>query len=76
MPYICYKDAANRKSAECGEAAGPGKFRGSSLKAFLRSKEKDYISYVLQECEGDKERAAKALGISLATFYRKYGETT
>lgn len=67
-------DAASRKNAQQGEDGGPGKFRGSSLKAFLRSKEKDYISYVLQECGGDKERAAKALGISLATFYRKYGE--
>jgi two-component system, NtrC family, response regulator PilR len=67
-------DAANRKHAERGDDAGPGRFRGSSLKAFLRSKEKDYISYVLQECGGDKDKAAKALGISLATFYRKYGE--
>jgi len=48
--------------------------RGSSLKAFLRNKERDYIQFVLDQCGGDKDKAAKALGISLATFYRKIGE--
>lgn len=67
-------DAANQRLAEGKVSSNSEKFRGSSLKAFLRSKEKDYISYVLQECGGDKEKAAKSLGISLATFYRKYGE--
>ncbi|OPZ23734.1 MAG: Transcriptional regulatory protein ZraR [Lentisphaerae bacterium ADurb.BinA184] len=56
------------------DAEDASKFRGSSLKAFLRSKERDYISSVLEQCGGDKEKAAKALGISLATFYRKLGE--
>jgi DNA-binding NtrC family response regulator len=50
-------------------------FRGSSLKSFLRAKERDYISFVLQQCDGNKEKAAETLGISLATFYRKYGDT-
>ncbi len=50
------------------------KFRGVSLKSFLRSKEREYIQLVLDQCDGDKEAAAKALGISLATFYRKMGE--
>ena len=49
-------------------------FRGASLKSFLHSKERDYISYVLEQCGGSKEQAAKALGVSLATFYRKYGD--
>lgn len=49
-------------------------FKGSSLKNFLRNKERDYIKFVLDQCEGDKEKAAAALGISLATFYRKIGE--
>ena len=48
--------------------------RGLSLKSFLRSKERDYIMLVLEQCNGDKENAAKSLGISLATFYRKIGE--
>ena len=48
--------------------------RGVSLKSFLRSKEREYIQYVLDQCGGDKEKTAKSLGISLATFYRKVGE--
>ena len=46
---------------------------GMSLKAFLKAKERAYILHVLAGNGGDKERAAKSLGISLATFYRKYG---
>ena len=42
-----------------------------SLKAFLRAKEKDYLEQVLSHTNGDKEEAAKALRISLATLYRK-----
>lgn len=57
-----------------GEEEDVSKFRGQSLKAFLRSKERDYIQHVLDQCGGDKEKAAKSLGISLATFYRKIGE--
>ena len=46
-------------------------YRGKSLKAFLKAKEKEYLSQVLQYVEGNKEMAAKALNISLATLYRK-----
>jgi DNA-binding NtrC family response regulator len=46
-------------------------YRGKSLKGFLRAKEKEYLSQVLSHMEGDKEKAAKALKISLATLYRK-----
>ena len=46
-------------------------YRGKSLKAFLRAKEKEYLSQVLNVMDGDKEKAAKALKISLATLYRK-----
>lgn len=49
------------------------KLRGVSLKSFLRAKEREYIQLVLDQCGGDKEQAASALGISLATFYRKNG---
>ena len=47
---------------------------GMSLKAYLRAKERAYIQHVLGLHDGDKERTARALGISLATFYRKYGD--
>lgn len=49
-------------------------FRGKSLKAFLREKEKEYLEYVLSQTSGDKEKAAKELKISLATLYRKLPE--
>ena len=45
-----------------------------TLKAFLRQCERKYIRQVLERNDGDKEAAAKALGISVATFYRKYEE--
>lgn len=49
-------------------------FRGKSLKAFLRTKEKEYLSQALAYTDGDKQKAAKALRISLATLYRKLPE--
>ncbi len=52
-----------------GDAAAA--FRNKSLKAFLREREKEYLGQVLAITAGDKEKAAKALKISLATLYRK-----
>ncbi len=46
-------------------------YRNQSLKAFLRIKEREYLEQVLNGVNGDKEQAAKALQISLATLYRK-----
>lgn len=46
-------------------------YKGKSLKSFLRSKEKEYLMNVIHSMNGDKEKAAKALNISLATLYRK-----
>ncbi|MBQ6471028.1 MAG: sigma-54-dependent Fis family transcriptional regulator [Victivallales bacterium] len=45
-----------------------------SLKAYLKACERHYLKFVLEQSGGDKTAAAKALGISLATFYRKYEE--
>jgi len=70
-------DKIQQAAATKGGDAAPGdlaSFSGVSLKAYLRAKERDYLSYVLSQCGGDKDAAAKTLGISLATFYRKYGE--
>jgi DNA-binding NtrC family response regulator len=47
---------------------------GVTLKAFLRDKERAYIRQALEQHHGDKEVTARALGISLATLYRKYGD--
>ena len=49
-------------------------YRGYSLKKFLREKEKEYIDHVLHMAGGNKEKAAEVLGVSLATFYRKYND--
>ena len=42
-----------------------------SLKTFIRQKEREYLQQILDHMDGDKEKAAKALKISLATLYRK-----
>ena len=52
-------------------AASADPNRCKSLRAFLREREKEYLEQVLALSKGDKERAAKALKISLATLYRK-----
>jgi two-component system, NtrC family, response regulator PilR len=54
-----------------GQEAQANPHRAKSLKAFLRSKEKEYLRQVLEMKEGNKEDAAKTLKISLATLYRK-----
>lgn len=60
-----------RPSAETIDDIGKCK----SLKGFLRSKEKEYLKQILAYTGGDKEKAAKALKISLATLYRKLPES-
>ena len=42
-----------------------------TLRAYLRQCERHFIKLVLDHYAGDKEEAAKSLGISLATLYRK-----
>jgi DNA-binding NtrC family response regulator len=44
-----------------------------ALKSFLQEKEQEYLQQVLRVLDGDKEKAAEALKISLATLYRKLG---
>jgi len=52
----------------CGRAADEAVL---PLKSFLREQEQAHLNRALQQCEGDKERAAILLGVSLATLYRK-----
>jgi DNA-binding NtrC family response regulator len=67
-----------REQSSVAEEAPPAENvalpNGMSLKAFLREKERSYIREILDRNGGDKDAAAKALGISLATFYRKYND--
>ena len=57
--------------ATAREAVPADASRCKSLKAFLREKEKEYLEQILERTRGDKEKAAQALEISLATLYRK-----
>jgi DNA-binding NtrC family response regulator len=41
------------------------------LKTFLRDQERVHLAHALDQCGGDKEKAAILLGVSLATLYRK-----
>lgn len=45
-----------------------------SLKKYLQVQEQSYMQKVLEHSGGDKSLAAKKLGISLASFYRKLQE--
>lgn len=57
--------------AQMPSAAGGG---DASLKSFVRQKEKEYISHILAESNGDKEKAAETLKVNLSTLYRKLSD--
>jgi DNA-binding NtrC family response regulator len=57
-------------SAEAGKAAAANEPL-MALKSFMREQEQSYLNRALQQCGGDKEKAAIVLGVSLATLYRK-----
>jgi transcriptional regulator with PAS, ATPase and Fis domain len=63
--------AAERAASGSGIKGEGDGFRGQSLKSFLRKKEQDYVNMVIKNMGGDKEKAARALNVSLATLYRK-----
>jgi len=46
------------------------------LKQHMRGIEEGYIKRVIKYCNGDKEAAARRLGVSLATLYRKIESET
>jgi transcriptional regulator with PAS, ATPase and Fis domain len=45
---------------------------GDSLEDYLRTVEKEYVDRVVERTGGNRSEAASILGISRATFYRKY----
>ena len=46
----------------------------TSLKSFLKQKEKEYIEQILGTTGGDKEKAAETLKVNLSTLYRKLSD--
>jgi DNA-binding NtrC family response regulator len=54
-----------------GDAAAPGPGGGPSPRQTLEEVEAAYIREVLEECSGNKSKAAKILGIHVSTIYRK-----
>lgn len=60
---------ADRKNGAGGDLCGA--HAGKSLKGFLREIEKDFILHAIRRHQGDKEKAARELKVSLATLYRK-----
>ena len=76
LPAKILKEVESGSGLIPSGGSGSEAYRGKSLKAFLRLKETEYLTQVLHSVSGDKEKAAKALKISLATLYRKLPEPT
>ncbi len=72
LPVRVVEGAAKASEVSAPSRGGPPEeFRGRSLKAFLRQKEREYVQMVVDKMSGDKEASAVALKISLTTLYRK-----
>ncbi len=75
LPPRIVKDAmlnANQRKPGQMTSAGSGSdTSNNSLKSFLKAKEKEYMEQILASTQGDKEKAAQTLQVSLATLYRK-----
>jgi len=54
--------------------AGESDPRSESLRELNRQSERQHIMAVLARTQSDKREAARILGISLASLYRKLGE--
>ena len=66
--------ARARESLASAPPAAAAAAAPQSLKSFLKNKEKEYLSRILADSDGDKEKAAKTLQVSLATLYRKISD--
>ena len=64
------------KPAEEAKSSAPGAaiHDSTSLKGFLKQKEKEYIEHILNATHGDKEKAAETLKVNLSTLYRKLSD--
>ena len=70
LPPRILTRAQEAKSLNLAAATGSN----TSLKGFLKLKEKEYLEQILSSTHGDKEKAAQTLQVSLATLYRKLSE--
>ncbi len=59
-----------------GDGAGTmdGMAANTSLKSFLKQKEREYIEHILSTTNGNKEKAAETLKVNLSTLYRKLSD--
>ena len=64
------QEARTQNAAAAVSASGSS----TSLKGFLKLKEKEYLEQILSSSHGDKEKAAQTLQVSLATLYRKLSD--
>jgi transcriptional regulator with PAS, ATPase and Fis domain len=78
LPPRVVKEAklnATQPHPALGASAGVGSdMANGSLKSFLKAKEKEYMEQILASTQGDKEKAAQTLQVSLATLYRKLSD--
>jgi DNA-binding NtrC family response regulator len=69
LPAKITRQASRDTLVELAGEKDPENLR--SLKAYVRSREEEYIAHVLKQVDNDKEKAARILKVSLATLYRK-----
>ncbi len=62
-----------RQANEPGDGASRAFPVGKTLDTFIGDQEERYIEETIKHCGGSREKAAKMLGISMATLYRKLG---
>ena len=74
LPIELRRPAPQEKPALVQELDLPAPGEQITLKAYLKECERQYLRRTLERFDGDKEAASRALGISLASFYRKYNE--
>jgi DNA-binding NtrC family response regulator len=72
LPPRIVTRAQEAKAQQAALPAASGS--NTSLKGFLRLKEKEYLEQILSSTHGDKEKAAQTLQVSLATLYRKLSD--
>ena len=72
LPPRIVSRAHEAKAQQAGQPGASGS--NASLKGFLRLKEKEYLEQILSSANGDKEKAAQTLQVSLATLYRKLSD--